>query len=364
MQRSLGTKLRALLARVGLGSPEEEQASSPWEIVPPPERVIAIGDLHGDVRALGAILIACGLLDGDAAWSGGRTHLVLVGDLIGGDRRSRLLLNSVLRLEREAARAGGRVHALLGNHDVLPVVGHFDKLTRAERAEYTRMPVPDAAGAALSDAFRGDSVYAKWLRARHTMLKIGDTLFVHAGLDDWALDSDPAQINADVRDWIAHWQGVGPRPKKGSRWTVTGGRKRDGGPLWTRSFKVRGGKRPRGSPSRKTLRAILERYGVARVVVGHSPTAGREVLLAHPRYGEGVVLIDTRISDPRRGRMSAVAIERGTVTPIYAEDRDAGAPLEEREARALDRGETSDRPAPSVTDRALSWLRGLFGGKR
>ena len=34
-----------------------------WEVRPEPLRVVAVGDLHGDVRALGAITRACGLVD-------------------------------------------------------------------------------------------------------------------------------------------------------------------------------------------------------------------------------------------------------------------------------------------------------------
>jgi hypothetical protein len=108
-------------------------ADSPeWDVRPAPRRVVAVGDLHGDLRAFGAIGRACGLLDERGSWRGAGTHLVLMGDLVGGEH-SRLLLNAVIRLEREAFRAGGRVHALLGNHDLLPIAGRFGKLTR-ERA--------------------------------------------------------------------------------------------------------------------------------------------------------------------------------------------------------------------------------------
>jgi hypothetical protein len=360
MLRSFVAALRSLLATRRSERDERAPREKSWEVTPLPDRVVAIGDLHGDVRALGAILRASSLVDGDGRWSGGVAHLVLVGDLIGGDRRSRLLVNAVMRLEREAMRAGGRVHALLGNHDILPVAGRFGKMTRSERALYTRHPVPDAPGDALGDVFRGDSVYARWMRARRAILKIGDTLFVHAGVDAWALDNDPDSINAAVRAWIAHWQGVGPRPKKGSRWTVAPRRGRNAGPLWTRSFKVRaGGQRDKKGPSKKMLRQILARYGVSRVVVGHAPTDGREIVLEHPRYGGAVVLIDTRISDEHRGRMSALTFERGAIAPIYVDDRDAGRFLEAREEAALASGQSIVLAGPFR--RMIRWIASLFG---
>ena len=93
-----------------------------WDVQPAPSRVVAIGDLHGDVRAFGAIGRACGLVDEDGGWTGGSAHVVLMGDLMGGDD-SRLLIHAVMRLEREARGAGGRVHTLIGNYDLLPVLG-------------------------------------------------------------------------------------------------------------------------------------------------------------------------------------------------------------------------------------------------
>ncbi len=334
--------------------------SSEWDVVPVPPRIVAIGDLHGDVRALGAILTRSRLIDASARWSGGRTHLVLMGDLLGGHDDSRLLLNAVLRLEAEAEIAGGRIHALLGNHDILPAAGRFGKLTRGERDLFTSHPVPGASGPKLADAFRGESVYARWTRRRPALLKIGDTLFVHAGIERWARETDPEAVNRSVRAWIAHWQGVGPRPEKSSRWTV--GRKRGGGdgPLWTRSFK---GDAEDG-PSRKSLRALLEGYGAKRVVVGHAPTGDGSIALDHPRYGDAVVLIDTRISDPRRGRMSALEIRSEgpsgpVLEPLYADDRTAGEALAMREEKSLRAGAAEERPeAPEAPEPEVApWSR-------
>ena len=289
-----------------------------WDVRPVPARVVAVGDLHGDVRGLGAIARACALLDRGGSWIGGDAHLVLMGDLVGGTD-SRLLLNAVMRLEREARRAGGRVHALIGNHDVLPASGRFGKMTRRERRAYHK-----------SD-FRGDGPYSEWLRGRPTILKIGQTVFVHAGLDRWALDTDPAEVNASVRAWIAHEQGVGPKPPKKTRWTVD----EEDGPMWTRAFKARGGK-PKDAPSKKDIRAVLERLGAERIVLGLSPTRNG-IVTEHPHYGTSVVLIDTRISDDERGKLGALVLERGVLSTVYAGDRADGDSLHAREAREVAR---------------------------
>ena len=274
-----------------------------WDVRPIPPRIVAVGDLHGDVRALGAIARAAGLMDDGGSWIGEHAHFVLMGDLMGG-ADSRLLLNAVMRLEREARRAGGRVHALLGNHDLLPAAGRFGKLTRRERRTYRK-----------SD-FRGDGPYAEWLRGRPTILKIGETVFVHAGLDRRVLDTDPIDLNAHVRAWIAYRQGKGPKPPQATKWTVD----EDEGPMWTRAFKARRD-RPKDAPSKKTLRAILDRLGAERLVLGHSPTRDGSIVLDHPYYGTSVILVDTRISDDERGRLGALVLERDTTSVLYAQDR-------------------------------------------
>ncbi|PYT21070.1 MAG: hypothetical protein DMG57_39860 [Acidobacteria bacterium] len=44
------------------------------------DRLVAIGDIHGDFEWFTAVLRSAGLLDEDGNWTGGKTHLVQVGD--------------------------------------------------------------------------------------------------------------------------------------------------------------------------------------------------------------------------------------------------------------------------------------------
>lgn len=320
------------------------RARGDWDVTPVPPRVVAIGDLHGDVRALGAIMCACGLVDEEGAWSGGDAHVVLMGDLLGGPR-SRLLLGAIMRLEREAMRAGGRIHTLLGNHDVLPIAGRLGKMSKKERATYGE-----------SDFHAGP--LAEWIRGRPTMLKIGDSLFVHAGVDRWALDTDPAEINAGVRAWIAYHQGVSEKPPKKTRWMIE-----EDGPLFTRAFRAKA--EGKDGPPRKVLRAILERLGATRVVLGHSPTKGAGILLEHPHYGASVVLVDTEISDDESGKLAALEIRADALSATYALDRSAGRALEAREARALEAPPpTPLAERPGFVGRVVAAFRRFFAWLR
>ena len=49
-----------------------------WEGV---ERIVAIGDLHGDYKNYLEVLRIAGLIDKRGKWSGGKTHLVQTGDI-------------------------------------------------------------------------------------------------------------------------------------------------------------------------------------------------------------------------------------------------------------------------------------------
>lgn len=315
----------------------------PWKF-PPCSRIIAIGDLHGDLAAAAALLLEADLINDEGAWIGQATKLVLLGDLIGGHPDSRLLMDFVMRLENEARRAGGDVIALLGNHDLLPVQGNLSKFSGKEKRLFSDYPVAGGETFKAKQCFQGNSPYAKWIRQRNALVQIGDILFVHAGLDRWALDCDIGQTNATIRAWIRFWQGIDSRPPKETRWTV-GKRKMkrasrwEVGPLWNRTFRVKlrknGEYRHQSDDgiSQDELAKALLFTGAKRLIVGHSPIDGGEPLLEHPYYGETVIMADTRISDSD-DEVSALEWTDGPRV-IVARKRKPGAAVREREFERL-----------------------------
>src|SRR5262249_34440320 len=140
--------------------------------------------------------------------------------LVGGHEDSRLLLDFVIRLESEARAVGCQLHALLGNHDILMAQGKSDHFVKAERKVFEKYLVRGAQDQSFDELFRGKTLYAKWFLTRQAILKIGKSLFVHAGVNEWLLENQPAQVNATIRAWIAYWQGQGEKPLKETRWTV------------------------------------------------------------------------------------------------------------------------------------------------
>ena len=90
---------------------------------PAVERIVAIGDVHGDYGQFLAALRQSGLVDGKGNWSGGRTHFVQTGDIPDRGPDTRKIIDFLTELTKQAEKAGGRVHALIGNHETMNVLG-------------------------------------------------------------------------------------------------------------------------------------------------------------------------------------------------------------------------------------------------
>src|SRR3954468_20247839 len=67
------------------------------------QRVVAVGDIHGDKDAFVAVLRMAGVIDDQERWIGGKTHLVQVGDIPARGPQTREAFDFMMRLEKEAA---------------------------------------------------------------------------------------------------------------------------------------------------------------------------------------------------------------------------------------------------------------------
>lgn len=97
---------------------------------PAAPRVVAIGDLHGDMASTRAALRLAGAIDEKEHWSGGPLVVVQVGDELDRGDDERAIVDLFDRLIEEATRAGGSVHALNGNHEIMNVAGDFRYVTQ------------------------------------------------------------------------------------------------------------------------------------------------------------------------------------------------------------------------------------------
>ena len=153
------------------------------------DRVIAFGDVHGAYTELHQLLREAGVMDEQDHWAAGRTHVVSLGDLLDRGADSRKVLDLLMRLQVEAQAAGGQLHVLLGNHEAMNLLGDLRYVEPAEFAAYADLesPADRAAGKfppgylGKRAAFLPDGKYGKWLLAQPAVIRINDTLFMHAG---------------------------------------------------------------------------------------------------------------------------------------------------------------------------------------
>ena len=194
------------------------------------DRIVAISDIHGAYGAMVETLQAADVIDDELAWVGGKTHLVITGDLLDRGADSRRVMDLVIRLEHESRRSGGRVHQLLGNHEVMNLIGDlryvadeeyaaFLDIESAEEREFWYQRFRSTRPADIDEsrlrtefdakappgyfghrrAFRKDGVYGKWLLKKPIMVVINDTAFVHGGIPPFVVDHGLAGVNDDLK---------------------------------------------------------------------------------------------------------------------------------------------------------------------
>jgi hypothetical protein len=227
--------------------------------LPAPGRLVAIGDVHGDLGALRAALRAAGAIDDRDHWIGGALVVVQTGDVLDRGDDEHAILDLIAALEAEARAAGGGLVMLLGNHELMNAAGDFRYVTPAGLHDFDGVSGPQAAvpaGAPASARGRlaalgpGGS-YARRLAQHAVVAIVGDTVFSHAGvLGAWTGRLD--EVNQTARCWL-DGKTSEPPPALTS----------DDGPVWTRAA---GG----ASVDCAAVASALAALQVVRMVVGHT----------------------------------------------------------------------------------------------
>jgi hypothetical protein len=141
------------------------------------DSLYVVGDTHGEYAALIRGLRHAGLIDESLRWAGGRSHLVFAGDLTDRGPDVLRLLWFVYRLEQEAARAGGRVHLVLGNHEIMVMLGDLRYVHPKEAA------IADMYGVRYDRLLDiRHSVLGRWLASKPGMVRFDRTLIAHGGV--------------------------------------------------------------------------------------------------------------------------------------------------------------------------------------
>jgi hypothetical protein len=315
LRRILGFALLLLVAVTPASAPAQTAQ----------QRIVAVGDLHGDYDTWIAIARAAGLIDTTNHWAGGKATLVQLGDIVDRGPSSLRIIRHLQQLQREAAIAGGQVIVLLGNHEAMNLLGDLRYTQPGEYAEFADARSParrervymasrrqlEAEAKAAKPSIKPSEVRAEWIArtplgwvehraawapsgdvgrwaiANPAIAKLGDTLFVHGGLSaDYArLGID--EINRRVRAAMASADRTSNSVLEDPL-----------GPLWyrglvTRDPRVDGEAASRAAKPRPAqdaeIAAVLAATGTKRIVVGHTPSLKGVVIT----FGGRLVRADT-----------------------------------------------------------------------
>jgi len=192
-------------------------------------RVVAVGDIHGDFDALVSILQESGIIDDQHNWSGGAATLVQTGDFLDRGAKHRQVMDLFMALEVQAVEANGRVVVLLGNHEMMNLMGDLryvspevyldfananseerrrkayqdalELLELAPEPEFERqwMQAHPPGFLEYREALDPEGKYGRWLRNRPAVVQIADTLFLHGGIHPDLSSLKVQEINQRIK---------------------------------------------------------------------------------------------------------------------------------------------------------------------
>jgi len=170
------------------------------------DRIIVIGDIHGDwEQTLNSLRIA-NLIDKNENWCGGNTVVVQVGDQIdrcrqlpcsepiSDDENSDIkILKYFTKLHGQALKKGGAIYSIIGNHELMNSTGRMEYVSYknymnfecdSENQDFLKgMPIDKKDMEARKWAFLPGNPLAEFIACtRKLALIIGNHLFVHAGI--------------------------------------------------------------------------------------------------------------------------------------------------------------------------------------
>jgi hypothetical protein len=238
------------------------RSSYPPSVLLPVKRIVAIGDLHGDYKATLLALRKSKLIDSKNLWIGDKTVVIQMGDQVdrGGrgenvpDEDSEMkIMNLFDKLHIQAKKVGGAVYSLLGNHELMNVLGDFS---------YTSaMGIKHFGGEdeRLKQFRPGGKIAQKMSKNRNVIIRVGDWIFVHGGLTPrLAKKYKISEINALMRAYLMGHKEL--EDNKCFKELFLN----NGSLLWTRRYSEE-------NPDCKSLDLTLKYLGAKKMVVAHTP---------------------------------------------------------------------------------------------
>ncbi len=204
----------------------------------PSRRIIAVGDIHGAFNGVREILRKAEVIDQRDRWVAGDSILVQTGDFLDRGPGATKVAELLMALQKEAPEHGGEVIVLLGNHEILNLLGDLRDVTkyifrnlvdghsekrltvscngyasfyrriydlRREKAPKRRELVDQCLSehqlglVEYLEAIGPKGQIGRWLRKLPTVAKVDDIVFVHGGISPELASTDINKINREVQ---------------------------------------------------------------------------------------------------------------------------------------------------------------------
>ncbi|XP_004490656.1 shewanella-like protein phosphatase 1 [Cicer arietinum] len=217
----------------------------PTYVSAPGRTILAVGDLHGDLKQARSALEMAGVLssDGRDLWTGGESVLIQLGDILDRGEDEIAILSLLRSLDKQAKAKGGAVFQVNGNHETMNVEGDFRYVESggfdecsdfleyinnseddweetftgwvdvSERLKEDRKMSTNHWGPwnlvkrqkgviARSILFRPGGLLASELSRHAVVLKVNDWVFCHGGLLPHHVAYGLERLNKEVSEWM------------------------------------------------------------------------------------------------------------------------------------------------------------------
>lgn len=159
---------------------------------PHAERLIIIGDIHGDIKRFKSVLIDAKIINNNIEWIADPPNTVVIqmGDQIDSLNRDESIedwekiediemIYFTNLLDKLARSKGGRLISIVGNHEFMNVIGNYSYVSKKSILNGVER---------RSELFKPGGKLSGILSKRPIVVKIGKLLFCHAGLKNSHVD--------------------------------------------------------------------------------------------------------------------------------------------------------------------------------
>lgn len=317
------------------------------------EKIVAVGDIHGDYDNFVKILKSAGVVDDRLKWAAGKCHFVQTGDIMDRGDYAKDIMDLLKRLQKEALEAGGKVHILLGNHEEMNITGivfrHPEYVSPKQFASFLpesfrikmeddfRRQLPNSSDTGTNSdvsfldsyyetKWRGlitdeniqkiyvntfNTDYGRWLLEENVAIKINDVIFAHGGISEKYSNWTLQKINDIMREELnvyrlAYKRGITPQIKREMLYMPDS-------PLWNRDFALKDER-----SYTKVVNKILKNLDANYMVIAHTPPGSpvipenqKDEVVFRTRFNQKIWMIDTGIAEYYYGILSYLVYEDG-----------------------------------------------------